>query len=238
VTRSVCLQELRRAHPHVPLDEVAPADPSGSPEAELDRLELGGWVWTALAALPEPQRVTAILRYFGTWSSYDQIAEILGVPVGTIRSRLNHARAGLAGALLDTAAASGTAAQALTRAQTREFEAAFGEMNAGAGYELYAAGVADDARIEFASGQVFTKADMRAGLDGDVTAGVKLRVTSVLAAGDVTVVEGRFENPRDAPGHCPPATCQVHRRSGGVSRHVRLYFAARESAGAPEPPMA
>ncbi|MGL4178731.1 MAG: RNA polymerase sigma factor [Dermatophilaceae bacterium] len=52
----------------------------------------------ALNDLPEQQRVVIVLRE-QEGLSYDEIAEALEVPVGTVRSRLNRARAALAGAL-------------------------------------------------------------------------------------------------------------------------------------------
>jgi RNA polymerase sigma-70 factor (ECF subfamily) len=44
-----------------------------------------------LAALPEPQRALLLLRFIDDFS-LDEIAEITGVPVGTVKSRLHHAR--------------------------------------------------------------------------------------------------------------------------------------------------
>ena len=60
--------------------------------------------WGALQRLPEPLRVSAMLRYFGSYDSYDEVATILGVPIGTVRSRLSEAKIKLAEALLASAA--------------------------------------------------------------------------------------------------------------------------------------
>ena len=53
--------------------------------------------------LPEPLRVTAMLRYFGSYDSYDELAAILGIPIGTVRSRLSEAKLKLSDALLASA---------------------------------------------------------------------------------------------------------------------------------------
>lgn len=45
-----------------------------------------------LSKLPEVLHSTIVLRYFSDFQSYDEIANILSVPVGTVRSRLNQAR--------------------------------------------------------------------------------------------------------------------------------------------------
>jgi RNA polymerase sigma-70 factor (ECF subfamily) len=43
-----------------------------------------------LAALPEPQRAAVLLRYYHDLPE-DEVAEILGCPRGTVKSRLHHA---------------------------------------------------------------------------------------------------------------------------------------------------
>ncbi len=65
-------------------------------EDELNRrydwLSAQNQLYTALAQLPEVLRSTLLLRYFSSFHSYEQMAAILCVPVGTIRSRLNQAK--------------------------------------------------------------------------------------------------------------------------------------------------
>jgi RNA polymerase sigma-70 factor (ECF subfamily) len=58
--------------------------PSGD-AVDLDR---------ALAALPRPQRAVVVLQHLGL--PVEQIARELGIPVGTVKSRLSRARAALA----------------------------------------------------------------------------------------------------------------------------------------------
>jgi hypothetical protein len=77
-------------------------------QATIERAALRDWVWTALEALPEEQRVAIVLRHFSTASSYTAIAEICDVPIGTVRSRLNSARRRLAEALIAMAATAHT----------------------------------------------------------------------------------------------------------------------------------
>ncbi|WP_273846812.1 hypothetical protein [Rubrobacter calidifluminis] len=39
----------------------------------MDQLALREWVWTAISELPEVLMVTAVLRYFGRYPSYEEI---------------------------------------------------------------------------------------------------------------------------------------------------------------------
>lgn len=95
IVRNVCLSQLRRGQGEVPFDEHTTThlqkEHTELPgEEAIDQLALREWVWTALEELPEDMRVTAMLRYFGSYaSSYEEISAILGIPVGTVRSRLN-----------------------------------------------------------------------------------------------------------------------------------------------------
>jgi RNA polymerase sigma-70 factor (ECF subfamily) len=67
-------------------------DLSASPEAELMRSELRDRVQDALAELPEEYRLVFILADT-EGMSYEEIAQALGCPIGTVRSRLHRGRA-------------------------------------------------------------------------------------------------------------------------------------------------
>jgi RNA polymerase sigma factor (sigma-70 family) len=106
ILRNVCLMRMREVRREVPFDELSVGlgkDPEPSAGESIERLAMREWVWTALGQLPQPLRVTAILRYFGRYSSYEEISAILGVPTGTVSSRLSQAKVKLADALLKTA---------------------------------------------------------------------------------------------------------------------------------------
>jgi len=78
------------------------ADPSPTPEEEVQRKETVGRVRDAIEAIPEPFREAVVLRDLEELS-YAEIAEVAGVPVGTVMSRLARGRAMLANELLPSA---------------------------------------------------------------------------------------------------------------------------------------
>jgi RNA polymerase sigma-70 factor, ECF subfamily len=83
-------------------DEAGLQGPDSDPaSAVMDRLDADR-VGEALDALPEEYRAVATL-YFVDDFSYQQIAEVLGCPVGTVRSRLYRGRRMLQKALWDIA---------------------------------------------------------------------------------------------------------------------------------------
>ncbi len=65
------------------------------PDERLLSEEWQSTLWSAVARLPEPQRHALVLRYAEELSC-EQIAEVLGCPIGTVKSRLHHALAALA----------------------------------------------------------------------------------------------------------------------------------------------
>ncbi|MGI5151972.1 RNA polymerase sigma factor [Plantactinospora sp. CA-294935] len=85
--------------------EAAAEVPAGEPGPEavaLARADARA-VAAALAELAPAHREVLDLA-FGAGLAHAEIAEVLGIPVGTVKSRLFHARAGLARALPDAAA--------------------------------------------------------------------------------------------------------------------------------------
>jgi RNA polymerase sigma-70 factor, ECF subfamily len=85
VARNAATDELRGRQRRARLVELAPHP--GPPSAPDDRAELRA----ALAALPAALRDSLVLvEVFGF--GYAEVAEVLGIPVGTVKSRVFHAR--------------------------------------------------------------------------------------------------------------------------------------------------
>ncbi len=101
ICRNVFLRSRERARPMVELDapEVDAATAgslySNAQDEGLDdmfaRLDLGPAIRNALGKIPEPFRSTLIIVDVED-QSYESAAEILGVPIGTVRSRLFRGR--------------------------------------------------------------------------------------------------------------------------------------------------
>ena len=67
------------------------SDPAEGREAGLEREQLQGEVGRAIATVPEKYRLALVLRDI-EGLAYEEIAEVLGIPGGTVRSRINRAR--------------------------------------------------------------------------------------------------------------------------------------------------
>ncbi len=87
----------RRRRPAVSVEEVRdsfgrePVDKGAGPPEQMEEEERRRHVQAAIAALPEEFRTVLVLREMEGYC-YEEIAEILELPVGTVRSRLHRAR--------------------------------------------------------------------------------------------------------------------------------------------------
>lgn len=215
ILRSVCLSRLR-GHRDVllgpELDDADPVCASETPEQAIESLALGAWVFTAIARLSEPLRVVTMLRHFSGSSSYEEIASICGIPVGTVRSRLSEARRRLGDELLAAASAAHGEAAAHNEAERRRVEDGMAHFLRTGHHDRYLANVADDIEVRWAAGGTTLRGiDLfRHGLEADAADGVSFEPTSIYACPGITILEARFINPAHDPFHCPPLTTQVH----------------------------
>jgi RNA polymerase sigma-70 factor, ECF subfamily len=83
---------------NMPDEELVRGGAGDSPETVVEKKERARRVQFAIAALPAPSRAVLVLREYGGLS-YVEIAGALEIPLGTVMSRLNSARAQLRQAL-------------------------------------------------------------------------------------------------------------------------------------------
>jgi len=83
-----------RAMMRIAVRPTLPEDPAERAVGAADAQARWSWVAEAIAGLPDAER-QALLLYAWEELSYDEIADVLEVPVGTVRSRLSRARARL-----------------------------------------------------------------------------------------------------------------------------------------------
>ena len=69
--------------------------PSSSPHAALEQKDLAAWIRSSLDRLPVELSQAVMLRDLQEMS-YDDMAQLLGIPLGTVKSRINRGRLELA----------------------------------------------------------------------------------------------------------------------------------------------
>src|SRR5438034_11270793 len=97
ITTNASLNHVRRWHAHeAPVDELpeSPEEQDAGPEATALRREELGEVVAAMAELPAAYRAALTLRHMQQLS-YQEVADALDIPLGTVKTHLHRARAAL-----------------------------------------------------------------------------------------------------------------------------------------------
>ncbi len=102
------LLRVKQRHPTTPIDDLVEDDEHSRlvedstelPDESLERQELAALIQEGIATLPDDQRIVVVLSDI-EGLSYDEIAAITSVSLGTVKSRLSRARAKLRDYLLE-----------------------------------------------------------------------------------------------------------------------------------------
>jgi len=92
------LKALRRSAPVLALDDEPATAPQAQPDGELQQRQLRAELGVALGALSADHRAVIELTYY-QGRSCREIAEIIGCPVATVKTRMFYARQKLRGLL-------------------------------------------------------------------------------------------------------------------------------------------
>jgi RNA polymerase sigma-70 factor (ECF subfamily) len=102
ISRNLCIDHYRSVRKEretiardVDASQLAPATKERGPLAQLEQLDLKDLIRRALKELPESLRTAVEMRDLKEYS-YQEIADELGLPEGTVKSRINRGRLELA----------------------------------------------------------------------------------------------------------------------------------------------
>jgi RNA polymerase sigma factor (sigma-70 family) len=228
VLRNLCRMRIRQ-HREIPFASVELPAAVPGPEEALEQHIMGEWVWHALESLSTDERLTVMLRHFTRCTSYDTIARVTSVPVGTVRSRLNRARRRLADVLMATASGTPMSHADLQAAKRTQWEEFYRLVHQQPVPQTYQELFAPDVDVRDPAGHWFGIEAWSAEEREAIALGVRASIVGVLASSKLTVVEVDFSNPETWPDHCPPQATFVHRLSEGRSRQLRIHYPGEHS---------
>ncbi|MGW1006133.1 RNA polymerase sigma factor [Streptomyces sp. NPDC002520] len=224
IVRNKCRTLLRDSRPAEPLGTLSLPDPDAGPDEVLERHAMRDWVWEAVESLSPTLRMPLVLRHFTEGvTSYERIAEVCGVPVGTVRSRLSQARAKLAGALAATAEHAHSDARVRTAAGWDDVRDTLAAAEAGHFAKVLAERWSPEVALMSGATRMGGRDLLARAMDGDLAAGVRQRPVEVTAGRSLAVWETDIINPPDDPRHCPPAVAWIMNLSGGRVTQLRLF---------------
>jgi RNA polymerase sigma factor (sigma-70 family) len=193
-----------------------------------ERRELHQGIMHWLSLLSEKKQAVTLLRFFSEYSSYQEIAKLLAIPIGTVRSRLAMAKKELwqmvdnIGDIEDLN---------IPGCALDEHEVQFREA-----WPSFYAGDRDRFLNCFEKNLVlrFTSGKMSEGLqrweqewDEDLESGVRFRPNQVVNSKNLAIVEGPIINPPDKPNHCPPYGSMVLFHNYGKVYRAHIHYASR-----------
>ncbi|HEU4623878.1 MAG TPA: RNA polymerase sigma factor [Steroidobacteraceae bacterium] len=229
--RNRCLMERRRAMRRPTANATASLEAIPDERRVEDSIEgtqLREWVWNAIGQLPEGTRAAMLLRYFGSFGSYEEIAGILAIPVGTVRSRLFDGKARLAELLLAAAGVAADDQRSLEEERRAFFFESMQETFKHRRCDAYFEAHAPDLEINWSGKRTtYGREHLQRQIERDFDDGVVMSPQRVLASGNVSVLEGQFRNPVHDPEHCPPALALVMFHDGGQITRMNLYLSPR-----------
>lgn len=224
VLHNSCLLRLRRIGWETATEALAAPVAVPTPEDAIDQLVLRDWVWAAIDRLPPDDRVTVMLRYFSRCQSYEAIASVSGVPVGTVRSRLHRARTQLGTALLHVAQGSALSHCRLQRERRAEWDAFYAQLHEAPVAHTYRDTYAPHVEVTDGVGRWQGIEDWSAHEREAIEIGVRATIIGLVASRDLTVLDIDFTNPAWAGDHCPPRSTFVHHLTAGRSDRLDIRY--------------
>ncbi|MFI6274970.1 RNA polymerase sigma factor [Streptomyces sp. NPDC050988] len=206
IVRNAARSLLRGSVAFRPIDDLHVPSTEAGPERRLEHHAMRDWIWEAIEELSPALRLPLVLRHFSTGvTSYERIADACGVPVGTVRSRLNQGRAKLATALTATADAPHGDTGRRTRASRAEARETLAAAESGQFGALLTERWSPEIALLRGNEPVGDRSLLVRGMDGDLDAGVRQRLVHAVASRSLVVWEMDLLAPADDPDHCPPS---------------------------------
>jgi RNA polymerase sigma-70 factor (ECF subfamily) len=231
IVRNRCRRLLRDARPTAPLEALPPS--LEDPQAWLERLALRDWIWEAVDQLSPALRLPLVLRHFSeSLTSYERIAEVCAVPVGTVRSRLNQGRSKLAAALTATAATAHSDARRRGAESLREAREMLAEAERGRFGSATAERWSPDLSLISGIGRINGRDGIVHAMECDLAAGTRQQPRHVVASRSLAVWEMDLSNVAGDPQHCPPAVAWIMQLRDDRVSELRLHH-SRPPRGLP-----
>ncbi len=204
---------------------LSQAQIESSIEKQMEQTHLKECIHTAVMELPQKLRMTTLLRYFSNYNAYQEIAEILDIPLNTVRSRISQSRSQLEGKIRKSGEKVNDTHHRLNKLRSVFYKEAWASFYEG-NREYFLKHYDKDLKIRFSSGKIFEGRNRWAEeWNVDLRSGVRFKPTHIIACPEITLVEGPIFNPPDDPYHCPPAGSFVHFHKKGKTQRVHIHYA-------------
>ena len=193
-------------------------------EKRIENNDINEFLWERIGKLSEPLRMVVILRYFSVFNDYEYISKILGIPVGTVRSRLNEAKKQLK-KIWD----SNLSDMPNNIRREAEYWNDFYSSVINVQYDLqvrerFFDHLIPELTIQYSNGELKQGRKLiEKEFDDDLTYGTAYKLSSVFNLKDIGIAQGENINSVEYPDRCPPKTTMIFYRKGSKSHHINFH---------------
>lgn len=189
---------------------------------KLDQQSTQSRLYSAMSKLPDGLHSTLLLRYFSSFQAYEQIAAILAVPVGTVRSRLNQAKLKLEAEWKKHEDA--TDKDFVDSEEWNAFyQSLYGGMHAQDTCKNKFLKHIQHSRVMFTNGKKYSGGGILEHMvDEDRQVGSWLKPVTVFSSGRLSIIEAAHFNSSEYPNHCPQRSVAIIQRE--KDRASQVFF--------------
>lgn len=191
---------------------------------KLDLLSDENRLYSGLTRLSERLRSVVLLRYFSKFESYEAIAAILSIPLGTVRSRLNQAKSKLQDYWKRNQDPSNELFKETAELNQFYFETLSGMHNQDTCKNRFISHLKKDIRIIILGKTNIGTSVFEQQVIDDREHGSWLKPVEIVSSGNISIIEFRHFNSVEYPSHCPKSSVQLLYRTGSKVREMNLYF--------------
>ncbi|MBS1902603.1 MAG: RNA polymerase sigma factor [Bacteroidetes bacterium] len=197
-------------------------------ESAIEQQLAHNTIYESIGKLTDTLKLPVLLRYFSGHQEYEQIAEILSIPVGTVRSRLNEAKK-----QLRLAWTGGVDLPAALQQEAERWNEFYREVwskvyDAPDARKRLTSHLANDLHIHFTSGaRTRGRSVIEREIEDDMRYGSRSTPASVFNVGNIGIVECTNENSAEYPDRCPAATTFIFHRDREQTVLLQLHHASR-----------
>lgn len=186
-------------------------------------------LYQVLNCLSAELRSCVMLRYFSSFSSYEEIALVMDIPVGTVRSRLSAARDKLRN-IYHRSPDAGDELLKQSRRWSGYYEQLWSNLydDAGIRNELFNH-LHPMLNIRFTSGKLGKgRQIIENEVSEDLEYGTRFNAAEITSCGNMTIIEGFNSNTKEYPDRCPPSSVLVLFRENQQVNALHIFDSPRK----------
>ncbi|MEO8398970.1 MAG: sigma-70 family RNA polymerase sigma factor [Ignavibacteriaceae bacterium] len=201
-------------------------------ERNFEQNNLNEYIHERINHLSDTLKIVVLMRYFTVYNDYESISEILGIPVGTIRSRLNEAKKQLKKVWNYSLSDLPENIQRESSYWNEFYFTTFNNVHIEENSRLkLIEHILPNVKILYTSGKTATgREPIKKELDEDIKFGIRYNTQTVFNLKDIGIIQGENINSAEYPDRCPPTSTFIFKRIKEKAFFMQIHNEARKTA--------